>query len=155
MTRTHKTLLAILAGLILLLGGTAYATYRAFTSHGLITVDVSEKSMGGGRVRLVLPGVLLHAGTAAMQLAPDHELRKIRCEIGEVAPMMQVVADELEAMPDDVTLVRVESEDEYVYIRKKDGHLVIDVETEDEDVHVSLPIGAVGEVVRALSDADL
>ncbi len=154
MTRTHKTLLAIFLGILVLAGGTTYATYRAFTSHGVITVDVAEKSVAGGRVRLVLPGILLHAGTAALRFAPEHDLRKVRCELEEVAPIMEAVAEELEAMPD-MTLVRVESTDEYVYIRKKDGQLVIDVETEDEDVHVSLPIGAVAEVIRALSEADL
>jgi len=154
MTRTHKLLLAILAGVVLLVGGTAYATYRVFTSHGLITVDVAEKSMAGGRVRLVFPGLLLHAGTCALRFAPERELHQLRHELGEIAPMMDVVAEELEAMPD-TTLVRVESEDEYVYIRKKDGYLVIDVETEDEDVHVSVPIGAVNELVQALADSDL
>lgn len=152
MTRTHKLLFAILAGVLLLLGGTAYATYRVFTSHGVITVDVSEKSMAGGRVRLVLPGVLLHAGTCALRFAPERELDELRRELDDIAPMMQVVSEELEALPD-MTLVRVESEDEYVYIRKKDGQLLIDVETEDEDVHVSLPIGAVGEAIRLLGDA--
>jgi hypothetical protein len=149
MTRTHKLLFVILAGVVLLIGGTTYATYRAFTSHGVITVDVSEKSMAGGRVRLVLPGALLHVGTCALRFAPERELDEIRRELGEIAPMMEVVAEELEAMPD-MTLVRVESEGEYVFIRKKDGHLVIDVETDGEDVHVSVPIGAVGELVRVL-----
>lgn len=151
MTRTHKILVSILLGVVLLMAGTTYATYRVFTGHGVITVDVSEKSMGGGRVRLVLPGVLLHAGTCALRFAPDDELIELRHELDEIAPLMQVVSEELEAMPD-VTIVRVESEDEYVYIRKRDGHLVIDVETEDEDVHVKVPIGAVNEVIRALSD---
>ena len=154
MTRTHKLLFAILAGVILLVGGTAYATWRAFTSHGLITVDVAEKSMAGGRVRLVLPGVLLHAGTCALRFAPEREIHQLRHELDEFVPMMEVVAEELEAMPD-MTLVRVESDGEYVYVRKKDGHLVIDVETEGEDVHVSLPIGAVSDVIRALADADV
>jgi hypothetical protein len=154
MTRTHKLLIAIFAGVVLLVGGTTYATYRAFTSHGLITVDVAEKSMAGGRVRLVLPGVLLHAGTCALRFAPEREIHQLRHELEDVVPMMEVVAEELEAMPD-MTLVRVESEDEYVYVRKKDGQLVIDVETEGEDIHVSLPIGAVTDVVRALAGADL
>jgi len=154
MTRTHKLLLAILAGVVLLVGGTAYATYRVFTSHGVITVDVAEKSVAGGRVRIVLPGILLHAGTCALRFAPEHELRDIRRELDGIAPMVEVVSEELEAMPD-MTLVRVESEDEFVHIRKKDGQLVIDVETEDEDVHVSVPIGAIGEVIRALDAADL
>ena len=154
MTRTHKTLLAILAGVSLLVGGTAYATYRAFTGFGMITVDVAEKSTAGGRVRLVLPGVLLHAGTCALRFVPDHELIEVRREIDEFAPMIEAIAEELDAMPD-TTLVRVESEDEYVYIRKRDGQLVIDVETADEDVHVSIPIGAVVELIEALADSDL
>lgn len=151
MTRTHKLLLAVAAGIVLLVGGAAYATWRVVTSHGLITVDVSEKSMAGGRVRVVLPGILLRAGTCALAFAPEHELDRIRRDLDEVAPMMTVVAEELEAMPD-MTLVRVESEDEYVLIRKEDGHLVIDVETRDEDVHVSIPIDAVGDVIRVLGD---
>ncbi len=151
MTRTHKILLSIFVGIVLLIGGTAYATYRVFTGHGLITVDVTEKSTAGGRVRIVLPGFLLHAGTCALTFVPEHERREIRRELDEIAPMMRIVADELEAMPD-VTLVRVESEDEYVYIRKKDGQLVIDVETDDEDVHVSMPIGTVADVIEALGN---
>lgn len=150
MTRTHKILIAIFAGVLLLVGSAAYATWRVVTSHGLITVDVAEKGIGGGRVRIVLPGVLLRAGTCALSLAPEHELDRIRRDLDEVAPMMQVVAEELEAMPD-MTIVRVESERESVYIRKENGHLVIDVETDDEDVHVSVPIGAVSEIARALS----
>jgi hypothetical protein len=152
MTRTHRILIAIFAGVILLVSGAAYATWRAFTSHGLITVDVAEKSMAGNRVRIVLPGVLLRAGTCALSLAPEHELARIRRDLDDVMPMMQAVVEELEAMPD-MTIVRVESERESVRIGKKDGHLVIDVETDDEDVHVAVPIGAVGEVLRALGDA--
>jgi len=151
MTRTHKILLGILAGVLLLVGGTAYATWRAFTSYGLITVDVAEKTMGGGRVRVVVPGVLLRAGSCALRFAPAHKRERIRMEMAEVAPMLRVVAEELEALPD-MTIVRVESDRESVYIRKKDGHLVIEVETDREDVRVSVPIGAVGDLVRALAD---
>lgn len=151
MTRTHKILVTILVCMVLLVGGTAYATYRAFTSFGMITVDVAEKSAAGGRVRIVLPGFLLHAGSCALRFVPEDDRIEIRREIDDLAPMMRVVADELEAMPD-MTLVRVESDDAYVHIRKRDGQLVIDVETEDEDVHVSVPIGAVSDVIEALGN---
>ncbi len=153
LTRTHKILLSILAGILLLVGGTAYATYQAVAGYGFITVDVTEKSAAGGRVRVMVPGFLVRAGVSALHFIPDHELDEIRHELGEVGPMFEIFAEELEAAPD-MTLVRVEDEDEFVLIRKEGGLLVIDVETEDEDVHVSIPISAVSEVLEVLADTD-
>jgi hypothetical protein len=143
MTRTHKILFAIAAGCCLLFGSIAYATYRVVTSQGMLAIDVVEKSPGGARIKLVVPGALVNFCLSFVPAAmPADERERLREEIGRYEPLLAAVVDELEKAPD-MVFVEVEEGTEHVTIAKRDGHLVIDVETDDEDVSVKVPVASV------------
>ncbi len=142
MTRTHKLLLGIAAAMFLLVGGMAYAVQQVVVHQGLLSIDVVEKDPAGCRVSLVIPAVLLNLGTSAMPLViPDEDRARMRDELVRYEPVIRTMLAEFEHAPD-MTFVEVQSEHEYVSIRKRDGHLVIDVDTNDENVHVAMPVAS-------------
>lgn len=143
MTRTHKILLGVAAGVCLLFGSLAYATYHVVTRQGMLAIDVTEKSPGGARIKLLVPGVLVNFCLSFVPAAmPPEERERLREEIGRYEPLLAAVVDELEKAPD-MVFVEVEDGDEHVTISKQDGHLVIAVETDDEDVRVEVPVASV------------
>jgi len=143
MTRTHKILFGIAAGICLLFGSIAYATYHVVTSQGILAIDVTEKSPGGARIKLLVPGALVNFCLSFVPaVMPPEERERMHQEIGRYEPLLAVVVDELEKAPD-MVFVEVDEGDEHVTIAKRDGHLVIDVETDDEDVSVKVPVASV------------
>lgn len=143
MTRTHKILIAVAAGLCLMFGSIAYAVHHVVTSHGVVSIDVVEKSPGGARVKLVVPGVLVNFCLSFLPVAmPEHERQRLQEELGRYEPLLAAVVDELEQAPD-MVFVEVEDGNEHLTIAKRDGHLVIDVETDQEDVRVEVPVASV------------
>jgi len=143
MTRTHKILFGIAAGICLLFGSIAYATYHVVTSQGMLAIDVVEKSPGGARIKMMVPGALVNFCLSFVPaVMPPEEREHMRDEIGRYEPLLAVVVDELEKAPD-MVFVEVDEGDEHVTIAKRDGHLVIDVETDDEDVSVKVPVASV------------
>ena len=143
MTRTHKILLAVAAGVCLLFGSVAYATYRVVAGQGIVSIDVVEKSPGGARIKILVPGALVNFCLSFVPVAmPDDERQRMRDELGRYEPLLATVVDELEKAPD-MVFVEVEDGDEHVTIAKRHGHLVIDVDTDRETVSVRLPVASV------------
>ncbi|MBI2212763.1 MAG: hypothetical protein HYU52_03880 [Acidobacteria bacterium] len=143
MTRTHKILLGVAAGLCLLFGSLAYATYHVVARHGMLAIDVTEKTPGGARIKLLVPGVLVNLGLSLVPtVMPPDERERLSEELARFEPLLAAVVDELEKAPD-MVFVEVEDGHERVTIAKRDGHLVIDVETDREDVRVAVPVESV------------
>ena len=143
MTRTHKILLGVAAGIFLLFGSLAYATYHAVTSQGMLAIDVYEKSPGGTRIKLLVPGALVNLCLSFVPAAmPPDERERMQEELERYEPLLAAVVDELEKAPD-MVFVEVDEGDEHVTISKRNGHLVIEVDTDDEEVHVALPVASV------------
>jgi hypothetical protein len=143
MTRTHKILLGVAAGICLLFGSLAYGTYHVVTRQGMLAIDVEEKTPGGARIKLLVPGALVNFCLSFVPAAmPPEERERLREELGRYEPVLAAVVDELEKAPD-MVFVEVEDGDEHVTISKRDGHLVIEVETDDEDVRVAVPVTSV------------
>lgn len=143
MTRTHKILLGVAAGTCLLFGSLAYATYHAVTSQGMLAIDVYEKTPGGARIKLIVPGALVNLCLSFVPVAmPPEERARMQEELERYEPLLVAVVDELEQAPD-MVFVEVEDGDEHVTISKRNGHLVIEVDTDDEEVHVAVPVTSV------------
>ncbi|MGK2857057.1 MAG: hypothetical protein ACSLFQ_07615 [Thermoanaerobaculia bacterium] len=143
MTRTHKILITIAAGVCLLFGSIAYGVHRVVTSQGVVSIDVVEKAPGGARVKLLVPGVLVNFCLSFLPVAmPEEERLRLHEELARYEPLLEAVVDELEQAPD-MVFVEVEDGDDHVTISKRDGHLVIDVETDEEDVRVEVPVASV------------
>jgi hypothetical protein len=131
-----------------LLGVSVLAGAGVVYQYGAVKVYVEEKRPGGERVRLWVPGVL---APVALKLIPDEELR-LPPEARQWLPALRAAGEELERV-DDFTLVEVQDGRAHVRIEKRNGALLIDVVSEDETVHVSIPLRVVLSVARQLESA--
>lgn len=133
------------AALVLALAtaGTAGAVvYNA----GSIQIQVREKHEGGENINLIIPAAIIPVGLA---FAPDEKLAEVSERMQEILPILKAAAEELEKIPDGV-LVEVRNHNEHVLIEKRGGALVIDVDTDSEEVHISFPIHMLISAVRKL-----
>ncbi len=122
----------------------------AFISAGTVYVSVQEKGSDGFSISIPIP---VNLASTALSFIPEEELEGIRAEIGPWMPVIEVVLAELARCPDG-PLVEVENAHETVTIVKRGGKLVIDVDTRDETVHVSVPIRGVEKLVRQLGSGN-
>ena len=124
------------AALVLL--GAAVVAFSA----GTVRVRVLEKKPGGDNVNLLLPALVVPMG---LKLMPDEARRQAAARVGPWAPALEALSKELARTPDFV-LVEVKNPQEHVLIRKQGRSLLIDVDTEDETVHISFPIKLMASV---------
>jgi hypothetical protein len=113
---------------------------------GAVRIRVHEKKAGGDNIRLIVPAA---AVPLAMRLAPEKDLRKASKDVRPYLPAIKIAAEELAKCPDG-PLVQVTSSKERVSIAKHGDSLAIDVDSEDETVHVSFPLKMVHSVAQRL-----
>ena len=66
-----------------------------------------------------------------------------------VGPILRAVTREISKMPD-VEIVSVETSTETVSVIKRGRNLIIDVDTPDEEVHVTVPIKVMESVAHKM-----
>lgn len=130
--------------------GTAALAGTVVYRYGAVKVTVDEKKPGGDHLRLWAPGA---AVPVALKLVPDERLRRVPPEARRWLPVVAAGSEALARCPDG-PLVQVESPRERVSIAKRGGALVIEVDTEDETVHVTLPLRVLTAVARELEAAN-
>ena len=113
---------------------------------GFIGVRVHEKKPDGTNLRLYVPAIVVPLG---VRLAPERELARAMSQAQEFLPALRIAAEELERIPDGL-LVDVDGPREHVLIVKRGGSLVVDVESDRETVHVSVPLKVVRNLARDL-----
>lgn len=134
--------LAVAALAATLAGTTAYQA-------GTVRVFVKENRPGGERVRLVVPAILINWG---IKLVPEASLRDLPSDVRPWLPAIRIASTELARCPDG-PLIELQEQRERVSIAKRNGALVIDVDSEDETVHVSVPLQTLAVVARELESA--
>jgi hypothetical protein len=118
---------------IFVLGATVAAT-------GVVSVKVHENSADGANLYIPVPALLFDlAVLAAPVVIPERELADIRREIAPFRQGLKAFAEELENMPSGV-LVEVQNGDEQVKITKEWRTLRIEVQSDDADVSISVPV---------------
>jgi len=115
-------------------------------NEGAVRVDVREKIRSGKHIYLVVPAAVL---PAAARLVPRDKLEDARREVGPWLPTIKVASTELARCPDG-PLVEVDSNRDHVRIHKQGGSLFIDVDSEEETVHVSFPLEAAADTLSQL-----
>ena len=130
------------AGLVLA-GGLVY-------NAGSVRVSVLEKRPGGDSIRLIVPAA---AVPLAMAFVPDKALRDVPPEAKRILPALKIAAEELRNLPDG-PLVRIHGPEEEVSVVVRDGMLAVDVDSDDEEVHVQIPLGAVESVLSRIASAN-
>jgi hypothetical protein len=114
--------------------------------QGAITVNVKEKRPEGDRVYVIAPATL---ATWGVKLIPDKHFPRLPEEARHALPAATAALQELDRLPDFV-LVEVENAREYVRVEKVGDKLVFDVDSDREEVHISVPIRAARATVEEL-----
>jgi hypothetical protein len=112
-------------------------------SSSCLVVDV--KQTDGPRILVPVP---LFAARAALGFAPEEAKWVDVPELGEYSELAARVIEELRSCPDGV-LVEVEEGTERVLIEKLGDEIAIEVEDDDEDVSVHLPLSVAAEIFES------
>jgi hypothetical protein len=120
-------------------------TFYAFQT-GIAVINVHDK-VHGKRVFVPVPVGLMNLG---LNMIPGEMLSQVRNDLGPHKKVVQSLAKELENIPD-TDFVEVQGKDEHILVSKSGGNLIIDVQTPDETVYVSVPIRSTGNIVSKLA----
>jgi hypothetical protein len=138
----------VLGKIALGLAGTAVAGMGLLCSEGLIQVKVAEKRQPADHsVYVVAPALLVPIG---MHFAPKEKMAEASGEIQPWLPTIRAALAELRAC-DDITFVEVSNLGGQVRVAKSSGAIVVNVNNEEETVHVSVPIRAFASAVEELA----
>jgi len=127
--------------------GTAVAGVGVLCSEGMIEVKVVERQPEVHHVYVIAPAMLVPIG---MRFAPQRDLSRAAVQIRPWMPTIRAALDQLRES-DDVTLVEVKEPGEHVRVAKEGGSIVVDVQDENETVHVSTPIRAISSTIEQLA----
>ena len=128
--------------------GTAVLGGAVAMQDGIVTVNVREKHPGGHHIWVAAPGVLIPLG---LKFAPKHELQEqMRCS-REWLPVVRAALRELQKTPDAV-FVEVETARQHVLVQKTWGRIKVDVDTDDAEVHVAVPLRTAQHALAELEE---
>jgi len=122
----------------------------ALSSEGFIHVKVHEKRADGTRLTLVVPAVLAPLGVSFL---PRQRLAEASADLRPYMPAIDAAIAALEDSPDSV-LVEVTDPGEHVTVRKSGGSIVVDVNDQEDVVHVSVPLRAAHSAMREIAIAN-
>ncbi len=143
LTKARTITWAALAVLLAVVSAGAVATYRA----GLVRLYVEEKRPGGDNVKIIVPGILL---TTGLKFVPEQRLREGLGDARPWLPVAAALARELERYPD-ASFIEVSSAGEQVRISTRSGVLLVDVNSPEETVHVSIPLATLADLTAELN----
>ena len=129
--------------------GSALAGAGIICSEGMISVNVQTRQPEKHHVFVVAPAMFV---PIAMHFVPKDRLE----EPGrEIQPWMPTIRASLDALneSDDITFVEVKEPNHNVRVTKSGGSIVVDVDDENETVHVSTPIRAMESAIEELAAA--
>ena len=129
--------------------GTALAGAGVICSEGMISVNVQTRAPEKHHVYVVAPAMLV---PIAMQFIPKEHLAE---HAHEIQPWLPTIRASLEALreSEDITFVEVKEPGQNVRVAKSGGSIVVDVNENDETVHVSTPIRAMSSAIEELAAA--
>jgi len=130
--------------------GTALVGGAALSSEGFIHVNVNEKSADGHHINLIVPAALV---PVTLKFVPRQHLAEAAQNIRANMALIDAALPALEACPDGV-FVEVTDPGEHVLIAKHGGSIVIDVNDQDDVVHVSVPLRAAESAIHQIAAAN-
>lgn len=103
---------------------------------GVVNVHVVERQPEVHNIHVIVPGILV---TTTLHFIPARCFHDSGSDVRQWLPVVRAAADSFAKMPDTV-LVEVTDPQEHVVVRKSGGSLITDVNDQDENVHVSVPV---------------
>jgi hypothetical protein len=140
----------LLGKLVLGFAGTAVAGAGLLCSEGMIVVNVLEKSPERHHIFVPAPAMLIPIG---MHFAPKDKLAEASREIRPYLPTIRAAIEGVRES-EDITFVEVKEPGQHVRVAKSGGSIVVDVDDEENTVHVSTPIRAISSAIEQLAAAD-
>ncbi|HKD62843.1 MAG TPA: hypothetical protein VKB40_02310 [Candidatus Acidoferrales bacterium] len=131
------------------IAGTVLAGAGIICSEGMISVNVETRSPEKHHVFVVAPAMLV---PIAMHFIPKEHLAD---HTQEIQPWLPTIRASLDAVSeaDDITFVEVNEPGQKVRVAKSGGSIVVDLNDNDETVHVSTPIRAMSSAIEELAAA--
>ena len=139
----------LLGKIVLGFAGTAVAGMGLLCSEGMIQVNVVQKRPEGHHIRVMAPALLVPLG---LRFAPRDRISEASAEIQPWLPTIRAAVAQLRET-DDFILVEVNEPGQHVRVAKSGGSILVDVNAEEETVHVSAPIRAISSAVEELAAA--
>ena len=130
--------------------GTAVVAGAALSSEGFIHVKVHEKEPDGHNINLIVPAA---AVPITLRFLPREHLAEASENVRQYLPIIDAAIPALEDCPDGV-FVEVTDDHEHVLISKSGGSLTVDVNDEDDVVHVSVPLRAAQSAIHEIAEAN-
>ena len=138
-----RRILLVMVGIALLTGLVAY-------SEGAVMVYVHEKKPEGHLIWVPVPALLVDLG---VRFVPEERLQDALRDLRPWLPAIEAASHELERCPDGL-LVEVKDRTDHVMVSKGGDVLRVDVDSETDTVHVSVPISLIESVAARLDTSD-
>jgi len=136
-----RALAGILGFCFLMFVGMGIVVYQS----GILIVNVHDKA-AGKHIFVPVPMLLADFG---LNFVPNHARMRIHDEVGPHSKMVAAMAEQLSRCPDG-TFVEVESGRDHVVVRKSGGDLIVEVNSENEEVYLQLPLKPVGRIIEKI-----
>ena len=148
MSARARLFLAVLAGIVLVLGTTAAFAAVAVLKDGTLEVEVREQ--GGTNLSLAVPASLVRAALAFAPAVHSSEMEEAMAEVRPHWPLVREVCNQLDRLPDGVFVEVEGAAGEHVVVAKEGGDLVVRVRDGADRVNVRVPASAVQAAVDAV-----
>ena len=137
-------LIKIGAGVLAAFLGVSSAATVAVFDGGVALVEVENDDVD---LVIPVPMGLLNMG---LTLAPYLTGEPIVPDMSEHRDFLRLVAEQLRQLPD-ATFIEAKDDGERVTISRRGGHFIIDVDSTDDRVHVSLPVEATARLLERIA----
>jgi hypothetical protein len=132
----------LLAKVALGLGATMVMSTAYIFHEGVIRIDVDENHAGGSHVHFWVPATAVSAG---LYVVPNRHLERAAEQACQFLPAMREFVKELKKYPN-AEFVDVTDANDHVHIATANGKIQIDVVSDDETVHLRVPIETLQDV---------
>ncbi|MGB0036751.1 MAG: hypothetical protein WBP79_14870 [Candidatus Acidiferrales bacterium] len=139
----------LLGKIVLGITGTALAGTGLLFSEGAITVNVVERQPERHHIYIFAPALIVPIG---MHFVPKEHLAPASREIKPWLPTIRAAVAQLREC-EDIVFVEVKNAEEHVRVAKSGADIVVDVDSQDDTVHVSAPIRAISSSIEELAAA--
>jgi hypothetical protein len=148
MSASARLLLAVVAGVVLVVGTTAAFATVAVIRDGNIEVEVQGD--GQGSFSMTVPASLVRAALTFAPTVRGTEFDAAMAEVRPHWPLVRAACAQLAELPDGVLVEVKEGNGGHVVVAKQDGDLVVRVQDGGGRVRVRVPAATLQDAVDAV-----